>query len=57
MNRDTTHIDNTDWWNALPDAIRNDIEDAIKQAENGQVFTHVEVKKKYPEWFTKDKSL
>ena len=42
-----------DWWDAMPDEVRKDVELSIKQADNGEVLTHDEVKKKYPQWFTK----
>jgi uncharacterized protein HemY len=41
-----------DWWNAMPDEIRKDVEISIRQADNGEVLTHEQVKKKYPQWFT-----
>lgn len=42
-----------DWWDALPDEVKADIEIAISQADKGEVLSHAEVKKKYPQWFTK----
>ena len=42
-----------DWWDAMPDVVKADIEIALKQADKGEVLTHEEVKKKYPQWFTK----
>lgn len=42
-----------DWWDAMPDEVQKDVELAIKQADGGEVLTHDEVKKKYPQWFTK----
>jgi predicted transcriptional regulator len=42
-----------DWWDTMPDEVKADIELAIKQADKGEVLTHEEVKKKYPQWFTK----
>lgn len=42
-----------DWWDAMPDEVRKDVELSMKQADNGAVLTHDEVKKKYPQWFTK----
>ena len=42
-----------DWWDAMPDEVRKDVELSMKQAEGGEVFTHDQVKKKYPQWFTK----
>ncbi len=42
-----------DWWDAMPDEVRKDVELSMKQADNGEVLTHNEVKKRYPQWFTK----
>ena len=42
-----------DWWDAKPDEVRKDVETAIRQADRGEVLSHEEVKKKYPQWFTK----
>ena len=42
-----------DWWDAMPDEVRADVETAIRQADKGQLISHEEVKKKYPQWFTK----
>lgn len=42
-----------DWWDAMPDEIRQDVELSMKQADNGEVLTHEQIKEKYPQWFTK----
>ena len=42
-----------DWWDTMPDEIKADIEIAIRQADKGEVHSHDEVRKKYPQWFTK----
>ena len=42
-----------DWWDTMPDDIKQNVEEAIKQGERGEVLTHQEVKSKYPQWFTK----
>lgn len=36
-----------DWWEAMPDNVKADVEEAIKQADKGNTITHEEVKKKY----------
>lgn len=41
------------WWDTLPDNIKVDVEKAITQVDKGQTLTHEQVKKKYPQWFTK----
>lgn len=42
-----------DWWDAMPDEVKKDLERSVKQADAGDVLTHDEVKKRYPQWFTK----
>ena len=42
-----------DWWDAMPDEVRKEVEASIRQADKGQVLTQEEVKKKYPQWFTR----
>jgi len=32
-----------DFWDELPEELRNEIEEAIKEAERGEVFTHESV--------------
>ena len=42
-----------DWWDAMPDEVKADVETAIRQADKDQLIPHDEVKKKYPQWFSK----
>ena len=42
-----------DWWDAMPDNVKTDVEAAIRQADKGELISHGEVKKKYPQWFSK----
>ena len=42
-----------DWWDAMPDEVRKDVEVSIKQADNGEILTRDQVRKKHPQWFTK----
>ena len=42
-----------DWWDAMPDEVRKDVELSLKHADNGEVLAHEEVRKKYPKWFAK----
>ncbi len=37
----------------MPDEVKADLEESIAQADRGQVITHDQMKKKYPQWFTK----
>ncbi len=38
-----------DWWKAMPDEVREDVEISLRQADNGEVLTHEQVKEKYPQ--------
>jgi uncharacterized protein HemY len=42
-----------DWWDAMPDEVRRDLELSMKQADQGEVLTYDEVKAKYGQWFLK----
>jgi hypothetical protein len=42
-----------DWWDAMPDEVKRDLELSISQADRADVLTHDQVKEKHPEWFTK----
>jgi uncharacterized protein HemY len=42
-----------DWWDAMPDEVRQQVELSMKQGNSGNVLTHEQVKEKYPKWFTK----
>ena len=41
------------WWDEMPDGIKAELEESIAQSNKGKVMTHEQVKKKYPQWFTK----
>lgn len=42
-----------DWWDTMPTTIKNDVDIALKQAKNGQVTPHEEIKKRYQKWIAK----
>jgi predicted transcriptional regulator len=42
-----------DFWDELPEEVRADIDEAIKQADAGELIPHEEVMKKYQKWLTK----
>jgi len=42
-----------DFWDELPNAVKADIDEAIKQADAGKLLSHEEVMKKYKKWLTK----
>ena len=42
-----------DWWNSMPDDVKASVERGLEQSARGEVIPHDDVKKKYPQWFTK----
>lgn len=42
-----------DFWNELPLEIQREVEEAIKELENGKGITHEKVMKKYEKWLKK----
>jgi predicted transcriptional regulator len=42
-----------DWWDKMPDNVKKDVEESLAQADRGEIMSHAEVKKKYPQWFSK----
>lgn len=45
--------DEAHWWAGMPDHIKTAVNEAIMEADAGEVIPHEEVKKLYPQWFTK----
>ena len=41
-----------DFWDELPVSVKTDIDEAIKQADAGQLIAHEDVMKKYNKWLT-----
>ena len=41
------------WWDEMPDNVREDVEEAMLQADRGECLPHDEVKKKYSNWFVR----
>ena len=39
-----------DFWTALPDSVREDVEEALLQSARGEGRSHEEVMKKYDRW-------
>jgi hypothetical protein len=35
------------WWESMPDKVKDDVEAALAESENGQVIPHAEIQKKY----------
>ncbi len=42
-----------DWWDELPEEVRNMLETSIKDGDEGKGISHEEVMKKYSQWFKK----
>tara|TARA_B100000378_G_C17872386_1_gene352559 strand:- start:401 stop:625 length:225 start_codon:yes stop_codon:yes gene_type:complete len=40
----------TDWWDAIDEDERKEIEEGIKQADSGELTSHEEVMAKYKKW-------
>jgi len=46
-------IDQQDFWDGLPEQVKEDVEEALQQSERGEGKPHEEVMKKYSKWRTK----
>ena len=42
-----------DWWNSMPDNVKEDVEDALGESERGEVVPHEEIQKRYRKWLVK----
>lgn len=43
----------TDWWESLPEEVKDSINRGIAQSERGQTVPHEQVMKKYKKWLKK----
>lgn len=43
----------TEWWDAIPDTVKSDIDAALIESENGDIIPHEEIKKEYQKWIVK----
>lgn len=43
----------TEWWDAIPDTVKLDIDAALIESENGDIIPHEEIKKQYQKWIVK----
>ena len=43
----------TEWWDAIPDTVKSDIDTALIESENGDIIPHEEIKKQYQKWIIK----
>lgn len=44
---------NNDLWESIPDNIKEDLEAALVESDNGEVIPHAEIKKRYKKWLAK----
>jgi len=44
---------NNDWWETLPDEIKESVTEALKEAERGETISHHQAMKKYSKWLKK----
>jgi hypothetical protein len=42
-----------DWWDSVPDKVKEDVEAALIESENGIVIPHAEIKRRYKKWIVK----
>jgi predicted transcriptional regulator len=42
-----------DWWDAMPDHIKANVEASIKEADKGNTTPHEEIQKRYKQWLAK----
>ena len=42
-----------DWWEAMPDNVKKDVEAALIESEKGQIVPHAEIQKRYKKWIVK----
>ncbi|MBP6431076.1 MAG: hypothetical protein KA319_04860 [Ferruginibacter sp.] len=42
-----------DWWDAMPNNVKKDVDAAIKESDKGLTTPHAEIKKRYQKWIVK----
>ena len=42
-----------DWWDDIPQHVRDTLEEGCQESATGQGIPHEEMKKQYPQWFKK----
>jgi hypothetical protein len=47
------NVEENDWWDEIPSNIKDEIDEAVKDLDNGNGISNEEVKKLYPQWFRK----
>ena len=53
VNANEEDDEDADWWKNMPDDVKTEIEEAIKEADEGKGIPHEEVRKSYMKWLTK----
>ena len=48
-----TSTQSNDWWEILPLNVKNDVQQALKQADKGQLIPHSTIKENYKKWLAK----
>lgn len=43
----------SDWWNSMPDHVKQDVETALVESEKGETIPHEEAQKRYKKWLAK----
>ena len=42
-----------DWWDTMPDNVKADVEEALKESAKGTVTPHATIQKRYAKWIVK----
>ena len=50
---DAEELQDADWWDNMPDDAKAKLEKSLEEGDRGETIPHEEVKKKYPQWFSK----
>ncbi len=43
----------SDWWDELPENVQGEIDEALKELDQGHGIPHEKLKEMYPQWFKK----
>ena len=42
-----------EWWNRMPDSVKEDVKAALKEANEGKLISHIDIQKRYKKWLAK----
>lgn len=42
-----------DWWDTMPVKVKTDMDEAVKQADKGELIPHDTIKENYKQWLAK----